>query len=137
MAPGFFVIGTNATTGAHYIAATHANGTLIGPPATITGATPAEPGETIVLYGAGFGAPTSPVPNGQVITSPLVLPVLPLISIDGFPATVVYAGLTEIGVYQINVVVPKNVQRGADDLAVALIGDAESQPGAFLTIAAQ
>jgi uncharacterized protein (TIGR03118 family) len=135
-APAFFIIGTNATTGAHYIAATHANGTLIGP-ATITGATPAEPGETIVLYGAGFGATSPATPKGQPITSPLALPVLPLISIDGFPATVQYAGLTGTGLYQINVVVPQGVQRGADDLTVALLGDAESQPGAYLTIAAQ
>ena len=136
MAPAFFIIGTNATTGAHYVAATHANGTLIGP-TTITGATPAEPGETIVLYGTGFGAGSTPIPNGKAITSPITLPVMPLISIDGLAASVQFAGITEAGLYQFNVVVPAGVQRGADDLAVALIGDTESQPGAYITIAAQ
>jgi uncharacterized protein (TIGR03118 family) len=136
MAPAFFIIGTNATTGAHYVAATHANGTLIGPP-TITGATPAEPGEVIVMYGTGFGAGSSAIPNGKVITSAITLPVNPLISIDGLAASVQFAGITEAGLYQFNVVVPLGVQRGADDLAVALIGDTESQPGAFITIAAQ
>ncbi len=136
MAPAFFIIGTNATTGAHYVAATHANGTLIGP-ATIAAATPAEPGETIVLYGAGFGGGSSAIPNGKVITSPITLPVAPLISIDGLVASVQFSGITEAGLYQFNVVVPAGVTRGADALAVALIGDAESQPGAYLTIAAQ
>jgi uncharacterized protein (TIGR03118 family) len=136
MAPAFFIIGTNATTGAHYVAATHADGSLIGP-SSITGATPAEPGETIVLYGAGFGVASTPIPNGQVISTPLTLPVLPLISIDGFPAVVRFAGVTGSGLYQLNVTIPSGVQRGADDLIVALIGDAESQSGAFLAIAAQ
>lgn len=137
MAPGFFIIGTNATTTARYIAATHANGSLIGPPATITGATPAQPGETIVLYGEGFGPASSPIPNGVAITAPLTLPVPPLISIDGIAANVVFAGLTGTGLYQFNVVVPKGVQAGRDDLVIALIGNTESQPNAFLTIAAQ
>jgi uncharacterized protein (TIGR03437 family) len=35
LAPAFFTIGTNATSGNIYIAAEHANGTLIGPAATI------------------------------------------------------------------------------------------------------
>ncbi len=136
MAPGFFIMATNATTGAHYIAATHANGTLIGP-ASITGATPAEPGEVIVLYGGGFGATTGTIPNGSLLTAAETLPVNPLISIDGLAATVQYAGLTATGLYQFNVVVPPNAQRGSDVLTVALIGDTESQSNAYITIAAQ
>jgi uncharacterized protein (TIGR03118 family) len=136
MAPAFFIVGTNATTGAHYVAATHANGSLIGP-STITGATPAEPGEVISLFGTGFGPASSAIPNGQAITSPLTLPVAPLISIDGLLAVGQFAGVVGPGLYQFNVVVPQGAQRGADALAVALIGDTESQPGAFITIAAQ
>ncbi|HWD99888.1 MAG TPA: TIGR03118 family protein [Bryobacteraceae bacterium] len=137
MAPGFFSIGTNATTGAKYVAATHADGSLIGPASVIKGATPAKPGETIVLYGAGFGPGSSTIPNGQVVSTPITLPVKPLIIIDGTVANVTYAGLTGTGLYQINVVVPTSVQAGADDLVTALIGNTESQPNAYLTIAAQ
>jgi uncharacterized protein (TIGR03118 family) len=136
MAPGFFIIGTNATTGAKYIAATHADGSLIGPAATIKGATPAKPGETIVLWGAGFGPASSTIPNGQVVSTPITLPVKPLIIIDGSVANVIYAGLTATGLYQINVVVPTTVA-SADDLIVALIGNTESQANAYLTIATQ
>jgi uncharacterized protein (TIGR03118 family) len=137
MAPAFFTIGTNATTGARYIAATHADGSLIGPASVIQGATPAKPGETIVLYGAGFGPASSTIPNGQVVASPITLPTKPLIIIDGSVANVIYAGLTGTGLYQFNVVVPTTIQTGADDLVVALLGNTESQPNAFLTIAAQ
>jgi uncharacterized protein (TIGR03118 family) len=137
MAPGFFTIGTNTATGARYVAATHANGSLIGPAAIITGATPAQPGETIVLYGGGFGPASSAIPNGQAITTALTLPRPPLIVIDGLPAVVTFAGLTGTGLYQFNVVVPKDVQPGGDALVVALIGNTETQPNAFITIAPQ
>jgi len=128
LAPAFFTIGTNATSGNIYIAAEHANGTLIGPAATITGATPAEPGETIVLFGTGFG-PT--------LASSGVLAVTPTIAIDGIAADVTFAGLVGPGLYQLNVVAPSTVTLGQDVLVVGLSGDFETQPNAFLTIAAQ
>jgi uncharacterized protein (TIGR03437 family) len=128
LAPAFFTIGTNAASGNVYIAAEHSNGTLIGPAATITGATPAEPGETIVLFATGFG-PT--------LASGEVLAVTPTIAIDGIAADVTFAGLVGPGLYQLNVVAPSTVTLGQDVLVVGLSGDFETQPNAFLTIAAQ
>jgi uncharacterized protein (TIGR03118 family) len=128
LAPAFFTIGTNATSGDIYIAAEHANGALIGPAATITGATPAEPGETIVLFATGFG-PT--------MASGGVLAATPTIAIDGIGADVTFAGLVGPGLYQLNVVVPSTVTLGQDVLVVGLSGDFETQPNALLTIAAQ
>src|ERR1700733_10711482 len=128
LAPAFFTIGTNATSGNVYIAAELSNGTLIGPAATITGATPAEPGETIVLFGTGFG-PT--------LASGGVLAVTPTIAIDGIAAAVTFAGQVGPGLYQLNVVVPSTVTLGQDVLVGGLSGDFETQPNAFLTIAAQ
>jgi uncharacterized protein (TIGR03118 family) len=78
LAPAFFTLGANAAGGNVYIAAEHANGTLIGP-ATIKNATPAEPGETIMLFATGFG-PTAA--SGEVLA------VAPAIVIDGIPADV-------------------------------------------------
>jgi len=128
LAPAFFTIGTNAASGNIYIAAEHANGTLIGPAATIKGATPAEPGETIVLYATGFG-PT--------LASSGVLAATPTIAIDGIAADVTFDGLMGPGLHQLNVVVPSTVTLGQDVLVVGLSGDFETQPNAFLTIAAQ
>jgi uncharacterized protein (TIGR03437 family) len=128
LAPAFFTSGVNAASGNVYIAAEHANGTLIGPAATIKNATPAEPGETIMLFATGFG-PTAA--SGEVLA------VAPAIVIDGISADVSFAGLVGPGLYQINVTVPSNVTLGQDVLVVGLSGNFETQPNAFLTIAAQ
>jgi uncharacterized protein (TIGR03437 family) len=126
LSPAFFAIATTAN-GNTFIAAEHANGTLIGP-TTVSGATPAEPGETIMLFATGFGAT---LPSGEVLA------VTPTIEIDGIAAAVAFAGVVGPGLYQFNVVVPSTVTLGQDVLVVGLSGDFETQPGAFLTIAAQ
>jgi len=128
LAPAFFTLGTNATSGNAYVAAEHADGTLIGPPSTIKTATPAEPGETIVMYATGFGPPAA---SGEVLA------VTPTITIDGIDAKVTFAGLVGPGLYQFNVVVPLAATLGQDVLVVGLLGNFETQPNAFLTIAAQ
>jgi uncharacterized protein (TIGR03118 family) len=119
LAPAFFTIGTNATSGNIYIAAEHANGTLIGPAATIAGATPAEPGETIVLFSTGLG-PTLASSGGIAVT--------PTIAIDGIVADVSFAGLVGPGLYQLNVVVPSTVTLGQDVLVVGLSGTLKHNP---------
>jgi uncharacterized protein (TIGR03437 family) len=138
LAPAFFRIGTNATNGNAYVAATHADGSLIGPAGLIAGVTtsPARPGEIIVIYGTGFGQTSPAIPSGQVVSSPLMLPSPPTIVIDGATANVAFAGLTGTGLYQFNVTVPRGAQTG-DDLVVALLGNGETQANAFITIAAQ
>ena len=128
LAPAFFTLGTSATNGNNYVTAEHANGTLIGPAATIQTATPAEPGETIVLFATGFGAPLA---SGQALAQ------VPAIVIDGIDADVTFAGLVGPGLFQFNVVVPSNVTLGQDVLVVGLSGNFETQSNAFLTIAAQ
>ena len=96
--------------------------------------TPATGGETIVIYGTGFG-PTSPAaPNGQQLTAPLTLPVPPTIVIDGVVAKVSYAGMIEAGVYQFNVVIPSNVASGQDVLVVGLLGNGETQANGFIAM---
>jgi uncharacterized protein (TIGR03437 family) len=128
MAPAFFTLGANATNGNIYVAAQHANGTLVGPAATIKTSTPAEPGETIVLYATGFGPP---------LASGAALAATPAIVIDGLAADVTFAGLAGQGPYQFNVVAPPSVTLGQDVLVVGLLGNFATQPNAFLTIAAQ
>jgi len=78
------------------------------------------PGETVVLYGNGFGAASPVAPNGTILVAPLSLAVLPTVTIGGLPATVTYGGLIEPGVYRINVVAP--------------VGGQQSQANAFLSV---
>lgn len=137
-APSFFTITPAASNGDLYIAATHLSGETVAPVAllgaTVTTA-PATAGETIVLYGTGFGQTSTPIPNGQVIATPLALPVNPTIVIDGYVANVIFAGVVSPGLYQFNVQVPAAVTHGQDALVVALLGDATTQAGAFIPIA--
>jgi uncharacterized protein (TIGR03118 family) len=113
-APGFFILGT--ANGNSYIAAEHSDGSLIGPASLVKGATTtgAKAGETIQLFGTGFGSKPSVV-------------------IEGIPATVTFGGQISPGLYQINVVVPAGLAAG-DASVVAFVGNAESQPGAFISI---
>lgn len=115
--PGFFLIGT--ANGNNYIAAEHADGSLIGPASLVKGATTtgAKAGETIQLFGTGFGTTSQ---NPSVV-------------IEGIPATVTFSGQILPGLYQINVTVPASLAPG-DASVVAFMGNGESQPGAFITI---
>ncbi len=134
-APSFFVFGTTK-----YIAATHADGSFIGPANLITGGsfTPAKPGETVVLYANGFGQTTPPVPNGQIVNTALPLTQKPTVTIGGMPAQVAFAGLSSTGLYQLNVVVP-NIPAGAttpvDVTVAATASGMQSQDGALLSVA--
>ena len=128
-APAFFSVGK-------YVIATHANGSLVGPANVVPGATPAAPGEVIVIYGTGFG-PTSPAVDGLVLSSPANLAAAPAITIGGGTATVQFAGLSAAGLDQLNVTVPALPagSTGAIDLPIsAKAGASSTQPGLLVTV---
>ena len=127
-APAFFM----QADGTHVVA-THADGSLIGPAGT-TGATPAAAGETIVMYGTGFG-PTNPAaPEGMVITTPLPLAAgFPTVTFNGVAGTVQYASLTYAGTFQINVTIPASTPSG-DVPVVAQVGSDMSPSTAMISI---
>ena len=106
LAPPSFRIG-----GRQYLTALFADGaTYVLPPASLT-STPsrqARPGETIVLYGVGFGAVSPGIPAGQIVRQSNTLEAPVSVSFGGTSARVAYAGLAQeaVGLYQINVIVP-------------------------------
>jgi uncharacterized protein (TIGR03437 family) len=65
-------------------------------------------GDTITLYGIGFGTVTPDVPAGQIVQQTDALQSPFQVYFGGILANVTYAGLapTFVGLYQINVVVP-------------------------------
>ncbi|MGA2135267.1 MAG: TIGR03118 family protein [Bryobacteraceae bacterium] len=127
VAPAFFL----QSDGTHVVA-THLNGTLIGP-TTTTGATPAAPGETVVIYGNGFGVTNPAAPEGMVITTPLNLVALPTISFNGTNGQVIFAGLTYPGLFQINVTIPTSAASG-DVPVVAQVGSTASPSTAVIAV---
>jgi uncharacterized protein (TIGR03437 family) len=106
LAPPAFKVGGN-----QYVVALLPDGvTYILPSGSIQGVTsrPAWPGETIVLYGVGFGAVTPAIAAGQIVTQSNQV-VSPLQIVFGqTPAQLSYYGLSPgfVGLYQFNVVVP-------------------------------
>ena len=126
--PSFFVF-----NGGPYVAATHVNGSLLGPTSLYTGSsTPAKPGETVVIYANGFGPTSMAVVSGAETQSGTLSP-LPVIKIGGVAATVSFAGLVAPGQFQFNVVVPPSLASG-DQAITATYGGLTTQAGTLLTV---
>lgn len=119
-----------------YVAAVAMDGAYLGPPAlfgTTLTTRGARPGETILLFGTGFG-PTNPtVPSGQLFSGAARLTNDVRITIGGVAADVSFAGLSSPGLYQFNTVVPATVPDG-DREVVITIGGVQSPSGAFLAV---
>ncbi len=134
--PAFFTFNGRA------IAALHTNFDIVGDPAVIRAerpVRPARPGDTVLLFGTGFGF-SEPVWQAGELSSGL--PRLTgqfTVSIGGVALRaddVIYAGLTPgsiSGLYQFNVRVPANAADG--DLAVVIrVGSLETQAGATILV---
>jgi len=69
----------------------------------------AKPGDTIILYGIGFGSVKPTIPAGQLAEMQSELAESFTVSFDGKQATIPYDGLAPnfVGLYQFNVVVPQ------------------------------
>jgi uncharacterized protein (TIGR03437 family) len=126
--PSFFVFG-----GGPYIAATHVNGSYLGPTSLYPGlTTPVKPGETIVMYANGFGSTSTPVVSGSETQSGTLSP-MPVITIGGVVATVTFAGLVAPGEFQFNVVVPPSLANG-DQPTMAMYNGLTTQAGTLITV---
>jgi protocatechuate 3,4-dioxygenase beta subunit len=107
--PGFFVLD------GYFVAAVRPDGSYVGRDGA------AKPGETISLFGTGFG-PTSPNVNpGEVFEGAAPLTNAVQIRIGSTYADVRYAGLSSAGLYQFNIVVP-NVPDGDHDVLGTIAG---------------
>jgi len=106
LAPSQFQIG-----GKQYVGALFSDGvTYVLPPGVVSGVTSqrAKPGETITLYGVGFGSVIPNIPAGQIVEESNQLASSFQISFGGTSADLTFFGLAPqaIGLYQFNVVVP-------------------------------
>jgi uncharacterized protein (TIGR03437 family) len=117
-----------------YAVATHLDNSYAAPSNLFPGSIPARPGETITLYGAGFGQTTPPFPPGKIVpgmatTDPVT------VLLNGTPVDVSYAGLAPnyAGLYQLNIKIPDQMPDG-DATIVAQIGGVQTENGIFLTV---
>jgi uncharacterized protein (TIGR03437 family) len=125
--PGLYAPPNFNIGGKQYLAALFPDGvTYVLPPGTIPGITSrqAKPGETIIVYGVGFGPVTPNIPAGQVVQQSNAVTAPLQVFFGQTPATLSYSGLAPgaVGLYQFNVVVPNVVANDAVPIAFPLGG---------------
>ncbi len=122
--PAFFLF-PNSTS----VAARHSeDNSIVADPSVVPGASPAKPGEWIVLYGTGFG-PTEPIYQAGEIPSGIARLREPFtVTIGGTTLRreeIYYAGLSPgsiSGLYQFNVRVPESAPSGDVPVEVRISG---------------
>jgi uncharacterized protein (TIGR03437 family) len=111
--------------------AQHSDGTYVLPVGAITGvaSSPAKPGETIVIYGVGFGSVIPNIPAGEIATESNQLSASLQILFGKTQATLPYFGLAPnfVGLYQFNVTVPTVADNDLVPLSFNLGGVAGTQ----------
>ena len=130
--PGLFAPPTFEVGGRQYAAALFSDSpAFVVPSGAIQGVVSrrARPGDTVVLYGVGFGPVTPDVPAGEVVPAANSLAARVEVRFGGTPAAVTYSGLApgSIGVYQLNVVVPSVPTGDAVPLTFTLDGTSGAQ----------
>jgi uncharacterized protein (TIGR03437 family) len=116
-APGFFQFADSGTT---YVAARHADGSLVAQSPAL--GHPAGAGEIISIYGTGFGATNPPTSSATLVTQPNPIAKSVTVTIGGLNANVVYAGVTLAGVTQLNVQVPVGLLPGNQPVVASAAG---------------
>ena len=126
LAPKSFNIG-----GKQYVAATFPDGSYALPAGAIPGVAsrPAMPGDTVTLWGVGFGPVTPYIPAGQIAIGNSTLSLSFQVSFGSSQANLSYWGLAPdaVGLYQFNVVVPSVAANAATPLAFTLNGASGAQ----------
>jgi uncharacterized protein (TIGR03437 family) len=130
--PGFLAPSSFSIGGKQYIVALFSDGaTFVLPSGAIAGVPSrrAKPGDSITLYGVGFGSVTPNIPAGQVVQQTNTLAAQLHILFGQTEATVGYDGLAPnaVGLYQFNVVVPNVAASDTVPLTFTLAGVAGTQ----------
>jgi uncharacterized protein (TIGR03437 family) len=105
LAPGLFSDGQSVNPS---VLAVHLDGSLVGKPGDFGSAStrPAVVGETISIFGTGFGPSVPPIPAGIIPPQPEPLAGSVSILIDTVTIQAAYAGIVAAGLVQINFAVP-------------------------------
>jgi len=101
----------------------------------ITEASPAKPGEYIILYLVGMGGTVSPVTSGQPLAGLDATVDTPTVTVNGETVTSIpYSGLTPtaVGLYQINMQVPPDAPNG--DLTLQVTEGGVQPPAVILPV---
>ena len=117
--------------GSQYMGAILPDGTYVLPASAVSGVTsrPAHPGETITIFGIGFGDVTNGLQPGQLSAGLTTLKGTVQVTFGSTPVTPSYAGFApnNFGLYQLNVVVPAIPSSNLVPVTITLNGAKNSQ----------
>ena len=107
---------------------------VLGPPATIGARTmPARAGDSVVLFGIGFGPTTPFVPAGHVYSGAAPTTDTLHLYIGNAIVNTMFVGLSSAGLYQINLKIPAGLGKGDIPLH-AIIGGAQTPADVFIPL---
>ena len=134
VSPGLF---TYSLQGTLYAAAVfNSDSAYVGAVGAVPGVTsrPAQAGDYIVLFATGLGQTNPPYPAGQVLTAAYTVQDLSKVTVlvGGKPASVLFAGMTYPGLFQINIQVPNGIPAGDQSIVLGVSGQV-SLPKVYLT----
>ena len=93
---------------------------------------PVSPGETLVLFGVGFGTTLPTVAAGRIFSGVAATTNAVSVFIGGVSANVAFSGITQAGLYQINVTVP--LVASGDQPILATVNGVQTPTGPLVTI---
>jgi uncharacterized protein (TIGR03437 family) len=133
LAPSAFNVG-----GKQYVGAISSDGkAFILPDGAVPGvpARMAKPGDTIILFGVGFGPVTPGIDAGEIVVTQNSLASNFEVLIGGAVANLTYYGLApnQVGLYQFNVTIP-NIPGGAAVPITFLVNGAQSQQTLWIAL---
>ena len=129
VAPAFFMYpGTN-----YAVASRLPDYALLGDPSAIPGTVAAKAGDTVVLWGTGFGATNPAVPAGTAVSGAPAVVTAPTVKVGGVAVQVIGTVLTagSAGLYQVTIQLPSTVPTGAVPVQ-ASAGSVPTQSGVLL-----
>jgi uncharacterized protein (TIGR03437 family) len=114
--------------GSRYVVASHADYSLAGPASLYPGlTTPVWPGETMLLWGVGFGLPAETITPGSAVQSGS-MPGKLACTLGARPAAAAVA-LVSPGLYQLNLTVPPDARSGDQPVSCVYAGTASPDGG--------
>jgi uncharacterized protein (TIGR03437 family) len=108
---------------------------IIGPTGSSLGypTVAAKAGDTVELFGVGFGATNPPVPAGQPYSGAAATVNPVTIIVDGMSLTPAFAGETGAGLFQINLTIPAGLGTGDVPLE-GLVGGVQTPAGVVISL---
>jgi uncharacterized protein (TIGR03437 family) len=108
---------------------------VVGPTRTSLGypTVAAKAGDTVELFGGGFGPTSRPVAPGAIFSGSASTTSAVSLLINNVSVIPSFAGLSRAGLYQINFTVPTGLGAG-DGALVAAVGGASTQPSVVISL---